>query len=115
MQTPTNPSKLSQQLLEHEVTSHLSRSRSLLQLNSPGNASEIIGAHKVLPLIKTPSMDSVEPAQLITNALTPKRDLDVDGDNDYYSPAGFNRTYFSREAYQRRRITEVHVKMTLFD
>ncbi|KJH40443.1 hypothetical protein DICVIV_13600, partial [Dictyocaulus viviparus] len=36
----------------------------------------------------------------------PKRDLDVDGDNDYYSPTGFNRTYFAREAYQRRRITE---------
>ncbi|KAK6030800.1 PH domain protein [Ostertagia ostertagi] len=67
------------------------------------------------PPSRTPSLRSLDinppadvaPALVVTDALTPKRaPLDFEDQDDYNSPAGLNRTHFSRPTYHRRRFKE---------
>ncbi|WKY13985.1 hypothetical protein Q1695_004652 [Nippostrongylus brasiliensis] len=62
------------------------------------------------PPSRTPSLrsiDMVPPALVVTNAITPKRaPRDFDCQDDYNSPAGFNRTHFTPHTIQRRRFKE---------
>ncbi|KAK6050476.1 hypothetical protein COOONC_12020 [Cooperia oncophora] len=67
------------------------------------------------PPSRTPSLKSLDinplsdvpPALVVTDALTPKRaPTDFGDQEDYNSPAGLNRTHFSRPSYQRRRFKE---------
>ncbi|VDM82723.1 unnamed protein product, partial [Strongylus vulgaris] len=72
-------------------------------------SSEIITAGNNPPS-RTPSLKSLNtvPSPLIvTDALTPKRAPYELKEEDYNSPASFNRTLFTREAFQRRRHKEV--------
>ncbi|KAE9417828.1 hypothetical protein Angca_009656 [Angiostrongylus cantonensis] len=120
---------------EHKSTPYVPKSGSRLRLFSGMDASGDVASHKecldvdsqlltipiddnsgaifestvvnenVTPMVK--SSDIVPPPLLVTSALTPKRPLpELDDQDDFFSPAGFNRTHFSREAYLRRWTTE---------
>ncbi|EPB74227.1 hypothetical protein ANCCEY_06716 [Ancylostoma ceylanicum] len=73
-------------------------------------ANSEVSSNVMNPPSRTPSLKSVDsiPSPLVvTDALTPKRaPYELKDDEDYNSPASFNRTLFSREAFQRRRFRE---------
>ncbi|VDO21795.1 unnamed protein product [Haemonchus placei] len=57
----------------------------------------------------------VPPALVVTDALTPKRaPIAIEDQDGHNSPAGLNRTIFSRPAFRRRRFKEVLLRTALY-